>query len=528
MSDSPEKLARQGWQHLRKGRVSEAWRICEQLLELAPQREATQYLVSKTALQAGNARLALAHADQALTLSDKAALHLQRAQCLLVLGERTDTRQAVNDCIVRAPKDVAILLVAGSILNKCEDVAGALKIFRQAQQLEPDNASVLFNLATSLRFLGQLEEAEEIINRVIEDCPENQQSVLFRADLKKQTPDSNHIADLEQRIERGANDWKGEMNLCYALAKEAEDVGDYEKSFRALTRGTTVRRRHLEYDINRDVSVLEDIRRHYCDAASCRPDTGFDCDQPIFLVGMPRTGTTLIERILAGHSAVISAGELHDFSSELVKEIHRVSAGRPVAKEDMVAASLQVDFARLGRNYVSAARQALAGTPPRFVDKLPFNFLYCGLIHRSLPGARIIHVVRNPMDTCYAIYKTLFGQAYPFSYDLNELATYYIAYRKLMDHWHTMMPGLILDVAYEELIADTEQQARRLIDHCGLDWEPTCLEFHKSTAASTTASAVQVRQPIYASSIEKWRHYERHLAPLKARLAAAGLITNSA
>ena len=528
LSNDPKKLARQGWQLLSKGRVSQAWQVCENLLKLAPDREATQYLVSKTALEAGRAKLALKHADKALTLSEKAAFHLQRAQCLLVLGERKATREAVNDAISRATKDVAVLIVAGSILNKCEDVVGALEIFRQAQRLQPDNASVLFNLATSLRFLGELEEAEEIINRVIQDCPDNHQSVLFRADLRRQTPENNHIDELEKRIAQGANDWKGEMNLYYALAKEAEDVGEYEKSFSALNRGSAVRRRHLEYDTKRDTAVLDDICNYYHDEFSCKQGNGFGSDEPIFVVGMPRTGTTLVERILTGHSAISSAGELHDFSSELVKEISRVFRGRPVAMEDIVAASLKMDFSRLGRNYIAAARQATDSTSPHFIDKLPFNFLYCGLIHRALPNAKIIHMVRNPLDTCYAVYKTLFGQAYPFSYDLDELANYYIAYRKLMAHWQKVIPGIIIDISYEDVVADLEQQARRLIAYCGLDWEPECLEFHKSKTVSTTASAVQIRQPVYSSSIQKWRNYERQLAPLKARLVAAGMVTEPA
>jgi len=215
---------------------------------------------------------------------------------------------------------------------------------------------------------------------------------------------------------------------------------------------------------------------------------------------------------------------LHDFSSELVKEISRVNAGKPVAKADIVAASQQVDFARLGENYVTAARQAANESLTYVIDKLPFNFLYCGLIHRALPNAKIIHMTRDPMDTCYAVYKTLFGQAYPFSYDLEELATYFIAYRKLMDHWHSVMPGLILDVAYEDVVANTELQARRLTEYCGLDWESECLDFHTAKQASTTASAVQVRQPVYSSSVQKWRHYEEQLAPLKLRLTDAGLI----
>ena len=363
-----QELARQGWQFLRAGKISEAWRTCQELLQTAPDLEATRYLASKTALQIGNARLALEHADAALVVSDKSALHLQRAQCLLVLGEREATREEIDKVVSLAQKDVAILVVAGSILNKCEDIVGALKIFRQAQQLEPENDSVLFNLATSLRFLGELDEAEEVINRVIDSAPDNHQSVLFRADLRKQTPEHNHIEDLERRVAKGAKDWKGEMNLFYALAKEAEDIGSYEKSFRALSRGSTVRRSHLDYDVFRDVAVLDDIRKHYGDPTSCNAGDGCTTDGPVFIIGMPRTGTTLVERILAGHSKVASAGELHDFSSELVKEISRVNDGKPVAKADIVAASLQVDFARLGERYFSAARQATDGSSAYVID----------------------------------------------------------------------------------------------------------------------------------------------------------------
>jgi tetratricopeptide (TPR) repeat protein len=524
LPDKPEDLARQGWKYLKEGRYSHAMQASEKLVRMAPNMEAAQYLMSKTALQIGNAKLALQHANKALKISDKAALHLQLAQCQLVLGKREAVRAAIDDTIARAPRDVAVMVVAGSILNQIEDVSRAKEIFLKARKLDPDNTSVLFNLATSLRFLGELEEAEEIIERVIRCSPDNHQSVLFRADLRRQTPENNHIEDLESRIARGARDWKGEMNLYYALAKEAEDVGEYQKSFTALDTGSRVRRSHLEYHVDRDVAVLDDIRHCYADPESCTGGEGFQDEQPIFIVGMPRTGTTLAERILAGHSRVTSAGELHDFSSELVKEIQRNSQGKPVAKDRIVQASLNIDFTRLGRNYTSAARQAVGAESPQFIDKLPFNFLYCGLIHRALPNARIIHMVREPMDTCYAVYKTLFGQAYPFSYDLDELATYYIAYRKLMAHWHRVMPGLILDVTYEDVVADTEQQARRLVAHCGLDWEPGCLEFHKSKVASTTASAVQVRQPVYSSSVQKWRNYESQLAPLKARLAEAGLL----
>jgi thioredoxin-like negative regulator of GroEL len=506
LSDNPQELARQGWQHLKEGRFSLAMQASEKLLRLAPNLDAAHYLMSKTALQIGNAR------------------HLQKANCQLVLGNRDATRESVQATVTRAPRDVAVLVVAGSILNRIDDAAGARDIFLQARAVEPDDPSVLFNLATSLRFLGELDEAEQVIDQVIRDCPDNHQSVLFRADLRRQTPENNHIAELEARIRKGANDWKGEMNLHYALAKEAEDIGAHEKSFSALQNGSALRRRHLKYDVHGDVAVLAEIERHYPDGDACSPVEGCSDEAVIFIVGMPRTGTTLVERILAAHSQVESAGELHDFSSELVKEIHRVSGGKPVPRERIVEVSRGIDFTRLGHNYVAAARQATGTVTPRFIDKLPFNFLYCGLIHRALPRARIVHVVRDPMDTCYAVYKTLFGQAYPFSYDLEELATYYIAYHRLMNHWRATMPGLILDVSYENVVANSEAEARRLVEYCGLQWEPACLEFHNLKSASTTASAVQVRQPIYSSSIGKWRRYEHQLAPLQARLEEAGLV----
>jgi hypothetical protein len=186
-------------------------------------------------------------------------------------------------------------------------------------------------------------------------------------------------------------------------------------------------------------------------------------------------------------------------------------------------ASLGIDFAELGKAYCEAARD-LAGDAPSFVDKLPYNFLYCGYILAALPNARIIHLTRNPLDTCYAVYKTLFFGAYSFSYDLNELADYFVSYHRHMAHWHAVLPDRILDVCYEDLVAEPEPSVRRIIDWCGLPWEPSVLDFHRQETASMTASAMQVRRPVYTDSIDSWRRAEVLLAPLKARLEAAGVL----
>jgi hypothetical protein len=230
-----------------------------------------------------------------------------------------------------------------------------------------------------------------------------------------------------------------------------------------------------------------------------------------------------VERILGSHSQVASVGEAVDFPEEMTAEARATHARLALTDPNLLRASLQMDFGAVGRRYLSSVRQ-LAGDARYTIDKLPFNFRYCGLIHKALPNAAIVHLTRDPMDTCYAVFKTLFINAYHFSYQLEELAEYFIAYRRMMDHWHAVMPGVMLDIRYEELVADPQTQCRRLLAHCGLPWEDQVLDFHNSTKASTTASTMQVRRPIYRSSVQKWRNFARELQPVLGRLAEAGLL----
>jgi hypothetical protein len=238
---------------------------------------------------------------------------------------------------------------------------------------------------------------------------------------------------------------------------------------------------------------------------------------------MPRTGTTLVERILAGHTGVFAAGELTNFAVQMMKLARAKAQGGSPNRDDLVRLTTELDFAALGSAYVESTRP-FTGQTARFIDKLPLNYLYLGLIHLALPKATIIHVQRNPMDTIYAVYKTLFTDAYPFSYRLEELAHYYVAYHALMEHWHAVLPNAIQAVRYEQLVADVDTEARRLVAACGLEWQPACLEFHKSIEASTTASAVQVRKPVYRTSVRKWRDYETQLQPAVEILRDAGIM----
>ena len=229
----------------------------------------------------------------------------------------------------------------------------------------------------------------------------------------------------------------------------------------------------------------------------------------------------LLERVLDGHSEISSAGELPDFANALVAAIDR-RAGGALPRRERVLASADVDFAAVGADYLRRARPH-HGASPHIVDKMPLNYLYCGPIRLALPRAKILHLTRHPMASCYAMYKTLFVDAYPFSYELGELAQYYASYRRLMRHWHESMPGAILDVPYEMLVADLEGETRRVLEHCGFEFEPTCLAFHRNASPSATASASQVRRPLYRTSLDLWRRYEHELAPLRAALLESGI-----
>lgn len=298
-------------------------------------------------------------------------------------------------------------------------------------------------------------------------------------------------------------------------------MGEHVNAAACLEAGAKTRRGMLDYDIGAVVQGLQEIIDSTSADAMASGMPGHDEEGAIFILGMPRTGTTLTERILMQSGQVGNAGELVDFEQLLGRGMAMVRSERPELSPTQAA--LAVDLAELGRLYMQDAR-AMAGGTQRFIDKMPANFMYCGLILKALPKARIIHLVRDPLDTCYAIYKTLFFRAYEFSYDLGELADYYIAYRRLMRHWHAVMPGRILDLHYEDLVTDTETQARRIYDWCGLEWTPDALDVPGEQAVYATASAAQVRQPVHTRSVGSARRHLDTLAPLVEKLVAAELV----
>jgi tetratricopeptide (TPR) repeat protein len=459
---------------------------------------------------------------------------LTRAQCLLALGRRGEACVAAKAALAGATTDALLLDALGSFFSFAGDQHTALEAFEQAAALAPDNAHFIFNRATVRRFLGQLAAAEADYDRVIALRPADFEAYKNRSDLRTQTADRNHVAELEGLAARGFADWRSEVQIRYTLAKEYEDLGDYRESFDELRQGARKRRENLRYDVANDVSTVDwiieafpaavatgGVHTHTAPEAAAREHAAPQPAAPIFIVGLPRSGTTLVDRILSSHSQVRSAGELNDFALSLVARVRSENGKEHLPRNELVARSAHVDFAALGREYLARARAVVA--EGRFTDKMPLNYLYCGLIRRALPNAKIVHLTRHPMAAGYAMYKTLFKDGYPFSYDLDEIAQYYIAYRKLMDHWSAVMPGAVYSLNYENLVADQIDETRKLLEFCGLDWEDACAEFHRNPSATTTASASQVRRPIYDSSVAQWRHYTAQLVSLSSALESAGI-----
>ncbi len=305
--------------------------------------------------------------------------------------------------------------------------------------------------------------------------------------------------------------------IHFALGKGLEDVGDYPRAFEHWLEGNALRRREVEYNETAYQRAFQAITERFDQSLLDRfGGVGDPSPVPIFIVGMPRSGTTLVEQILASHPQVQAAGEL--------SHLHRVASTVPDADGRVIAfpqsiARLDGDgFRRMGQAYL-ASLPTLGDGKTRITDKMPTNFAYVGLLRLILPNARIIHTVRDPVDTCVSCFSRLFPAGVTFSYDLAELGCYYRWYHELMEHWRTVLPaGAMLDVVYEDVIDDLEAQARRLIDYCGLPWDDRCLRFHQTNRPIKTASNVQVRRSLYRSSLARWRRYEAYLEPLLIEL----------
>lgn len=507
---------------LNRGDWARAQSLADPLLSQAPGHGGVWFVAGVAALHLRQLPQAAERLDRAARLSPNRAdywAHLARA--LMELSLPGPALGAADTAAMRPNKDAMTLEILGVVYSRFNAHDKAAAAFRLVADLRPDSATAHFNLATALTALGDVPGAEAAHERCLALDPRYWKAHLALSQLRKQQAGDHHLARLNDLLSRHGGDDQAALYLNLAIAKEQEDLGDYADAFAHLAAGKAAGRRQRDYDFGRDQALFDAIVA----AMPHVPEgpAGHDSARPIFVIGMPRSGTTLVERILSSHPEVMSCGELQDFGVAL----KRVSGSttRLLIDPDTARRGAQVDWHRLGAAYIESTR-AVSGARPRFIDKLPHNFLYAGYIARALPNARIVCLRRDPMDTCLGNFRQLFAQTSPFydySFDLRDTGRYYLQFERLMRHWHAVFPGRIHELRYEDLVADQETATRDLLAACGLSWDPACLQFERNAAPVATASAVQVREPIHARSLQRWKRFERELAPLRELLRAGGV-----
>lgn len=481
-------------------------------------------LEGEIAIREGRIAEALAAVDRAAALEPVLAeRHVQRARCLVLAGRTAGARGAAREALRLGVARLDHLLMLGGVLVRCGDQQQALEVYLKAQALAPENVDVQRGLASVHRYLGDLGRAEAACDAAIRLDPEDCETIGLRSSLRTVTPEHNHIEALCAHEARGAKTWRGAVHLAYALAKEYEDLGRHGESFECLRRGAGIKRRHTRYDLADDLAIFPALRAAFSAARMAAHAGGHDTRAPIFVVGMPRTGSTLVERIVSAHPQVQSLGEPNTLSLEMMRLVEEGQGGARLDRRRLPELAAALPMRTLAERYLQDVAP-LRDSRPRFVDKLPLNCLNIGLIHLAMPNAAIVHVVRDPLDACYAMFKYLFRNGYPFSYDLEELAAYYAGYYRLMQHWRSVLPpGRIYDIRYEDVVTDLGGEARRLIAHLGLPWDSRCEEFHVNRSPSMTGSAAQVRRPVYATSVGRWKSLEHELEPLRRALVKGGV-----
>jgi len=477
------------------------------------------------------AHRSLANALGVLERYEEAASHYEKVLAILpndaaartALGnalhrlDRTDEAIAQYEKVLAAaPAHAEAHTSLGNTVHRLGRTHEAIGHFRRALAIDPSDPGIYSSLGGALVALGRSAEASEAFEKAIALAPRKAGFFWNLASVRRFSCDDRHFAAMLELAEHiDALDIEEQIDLHFALGKAFADVGDHKRSFEHLLRGNALKRQRVTYDEEKALQRLDRIRRVFtADMLRGKAGLGNPSSAPIFIVGMPRSGTTLIEQILASHPKVFGAGELR----EMANLAGRIGGADAAAFPEAVQTLSGEELRRIGDQYAQAVTRLAPGAE-RITDKMPGNFSLAGLIRLALPNARIIHACRDPRDTAFSCFSLLFSGALEFTYDLAELGRYYRAYLKLMAHWREVLPeGIMLEVQYEDVVRDVESQARRIIAHCGLEWDDACLSFYKTERSVRTASATQVRQPIYQSSIGRWRLHEEELQPLPREL----------
>jgi len=540
-------MLERGLEHHRSGRLVEAREVYEEVLHQEPGNAPVLFLSGTLALQERNHEAGESFIRRAIAAdSSEASYHNNLGVILRETGRLENAlisyREAIELCPEYAeaycnfgialkelgrteeaisPLERAVELApefggAHSNLGNALHVLGrpdaAMRAYDKAVALAPQDPSVRLNRAITRQDLGDLGGAQSDLREVIRLQPQHGEAWRLLSGLKRFTSaEDKDVMDMSQVLRAETIAESQALHLHFGLGKALADVGENSSAFEHFSRANTMYRGSYDYDIAKDAEYFEAIRDVFsAEFLSDRSDWGYSSKRPIFIVGMMRSGTSLVEQILASHPQVFGCGELQELD-----QLTRRDEARPDGLDfPGTVPAFDRDTARhLGQAYIQAL-QHHAETTEHTTDKMPGNFQYVGLIRLLLPQAKIIHCVRNPADTCFSCFRNYFAGFHPFAYDLAELGRYYRLYQRLMDHWRSVAPDQLHDVCYEDLVSDPEGQIRRLLEICELDWDDQCLEFYQTERPVRTASAAQVREPMYTSSVESWRRFEDYLEPL--------------
>ena len=511
---------------LRRGDLPSAITAAQTLISIHPDSSTGYFLLGIAAAEAGQIAKAVPLLEAAVERGPTAENLAQLSKLLILLRRDGEAADAAERALELGTDDPLTSDTIGCVLARLGRHEASIAPFTQAVSAAPDNLEYRYNLAAANGFTGRVEDARAHYEEILSKDPGNARSHYALAILSRQTPQANHVARLQAALAAAAHP-EDSLRINYALAKELEDIGQADAAFTHLATANAAHKHNIEYEFAQDAEIFSAIEELFSGrGSSLATGSGNRDASPIFVVGMPRTGTTLVDRILSSHRSVQSAGELQ--AMPLAVKRLAGTRSRRVIDPDTIVASGAIDPKALGENYLARAAHHRPDQAARFTDKLPANFLYVGHIARALPDAAIVCLRRNPMDTVWSNYKNLFASQsayYAYSYDLMDTARYYASFDRLMGLWNRLFPGRVLQLSYEELVADQEGQTRRLLDHCGLEWDEACLSFHENSAAVATPSAAQVRRPLNADAIGRWRSYEKHLEPVAAWFESQGIAT---
>lgn len=506
-------LLLQAAEHQRAGRIRESEPPLRAVLDLHPDDIDALRMLARVAEEAerlGEAERLLRRVITLAPAHDDAELALAR-----ILKQREKMPEALAHCaatVARSPRNALARYLHASLLAHAGHHEEALAEYQACLAIRPDNAAAWVGMGHLQKTLGRQAEGIAAYREALKIHPDYGEVWWSLANLKTFRFSAEDVAGMEARLAGAALSDEARVQFLFALAKAREDAGEHACAFATYAEANALQRMRVSHDPVASELMNTRIRESFSPALFARHAAGADPGEPvpIFIVGLPRSGSTLVEQILASHPLVEGTAELPDIG-RLCSEISRRYPGPryPDAVVQMSSAELR----ELGRMYLERTRRMRSGKP-FFTDKMPNNFASVGLIRLILPQARVVDARRHPLDSCLGCFKQHFALGQSFTYDLDDLADFYLEYRALMQHWHEVLPGQVLDFRLEELIRDQEAQTRRLLAHCGLPWDEACLSFHRTERAVRTASSEQVRQPLYDRSVDYWRNFREQLSPL--------------